>query len=224
VILFRAPKKTEGKAIEIPASVRFICGAFEEWEDLETITIPEGVIGIHEGAFANCKQLRSVTLPESLKAIGDESFKGCSSLTSITIPQGVVRIGDEAFKGCSSLSSIVIPQGVTVIESEAFAKCSQLERVVILGGNVELQWNIFAETSLKEIYFGNRPLQMAWEGVFDSVPQPTDESAVKGYYSAAYERYWKQCLNADQTWNGLEMHCLPQINANQGVTKDEERF
>jgi hypothetical protein len=191
---------------------------------LETITIPEGVIGIHEGAFANCKQLRSVTLPESLKVIGDESFKGCSSLTSITIPQGVVRIGDEAFTGCSSLSSIVIPQGVTVIESEAFAKCSQLERVVILGGNVELKWGAFDETSLKEIYFGNRPPQMAWEEIVDSFPQPTDASVVKGYYSAAYERYWKQCLNADQIWRGLEMHCLPQINANQGVTKDEERF
>ena len=224
VILFQVPQKKEGKAVEIPASVRFICGAFEEWENLETITIPEGVIEIHDGAFANCKQLRSVTLPESLKRIGDESFKGCSSLTSITIPQGVVRIGEEAFTGCTSLSSIVIPQGVTVIESEAFAKCSQLERVVILGGNVELQWRAFDETSLKEIYFGNRPPQMAWEEIVDSFPQPTDASAVKGYYSAAYERYWKQCLNADQTWRGLEMHCLPQINANQGATKDEERF
>ena len=192
VILFKAPQEMEGKAFEIPASVRFICGAFTLCETLETITIPQGVIGIQDEAFAYCSNLRSVIFPDSLKVIGDW-----------------------AFNGCSSLSSVVIPENVNVIGEMAFQECSKLERVTILGGNVDIQWNAFTETPLKEVYFGNRPPQANWSALGDIFPKPTDKHGIKGYYTAEYERYWKQVMTPRQTWKSFRMELLSTPQSRQ---------
>lgn len=72
--------------------------AFENWNALEQIELPNTLIYIGENAFAGCSNLTSLTtigsaasqLP-SLKNIGARAFAGCSKLTSLTI-------GDESHK------------------------------------------------------------------------------------------------------------------------------
>lgn len=72
--------------------------AFENWNALEQIELPNTLIYIGENAFAGCPNLTSLTtigsaasqLP-SLKNIGARAFAGCSKLTSLTI-------GDESHK------------------------------------------------------------------------------------------------------------------------------
>ena len=73
---------------------------FASPSNLESITIPEGVIRIGDYAFSECKStLQSVTLPDGLKVIGRGAFKDCDCLTSINIPDSVIEIGKHAFYG-----------------------------------------------------------------------------------------------------------------------------
>ena len=78
--------------------------AFEECQELTSITIPDGVTIIDDRAFCECSELASITLPDSLTSIGDDVFVSCSKLTSITLPEGLTSIGCDAFDECSGLT------------------------------------------------------------------------------------------------------------------------
>ena len=81
------------------------------------------ITGIYASAFENCDDLTSVTIPNSITSIGNFAFSSCSGLTSITIPNSVKSIGDNAFSSCTGLTSITIPNSVTSIGGAAFAEC-----------------------------------------------------------------------------------------------------
>ena len=60
-------------------------------------------------------EINKITIENGVKNIGSYAFQGCSNLKSISIPNSVTRIGGDAFYGCSRLSSITIPISVTSI-------------------------------------------------------------------------------------------------------------
>lgn len=92
-----------GKIVLKYSSATEICAsAFENCENLKSITIPNSVIEIGERAFKDCPNLISVNIPESVIKIGEEAFEGCRSLTSTNIPESV-DIGEYAFYGCRNL-------------------------------------------------------------------------------------------------------------------------
>ncbi|MBR6249966.1 MAG: leucine-rich repeat protein [Bacteroidales bacterium] len=70
------------------------------YENLTSITIPEGVTTIKQSAFSSCWELESVSLPQSLEVIEDDAFMYCSNLTSINIPNTIKFVGNQAFEGC----------------------------------------------------------------------------------------------------------------------------
>lgn len=128
--------------------------AFEFFDDLEEIVIPEGVTVIGDGAFQSCVNLKRVVMPKSLTRIGAYAFSNCRSLKDIVIPENVKEIWDFAFKNCKSLKRIVVPEGVeniawglfcgctkligvtmpnsaTYINSEAFKWCTRLKSIII---------------------------------------------------------------------------------------------
>ena len=130
--------------------------AFEENQNLKSLTIPEGLVTIGNYAFQKCPNLAKVTLPASATEIGEAVFADCPSLTSITIPYGntglgyfaflngtsltsvtlpdsLDYIGFGSFKGCTALTSITIPESVTSIEGDAFNGCTGLTEVTIPG-------------------------------------------------------------------------------------------
>ena len=82
-------------------------GAFDRFETLESIVIPDSVTSIGMSAFYYCKSLTSVVIPEGVKSIKKGTFYGCKSLTSIVIPESVKSIGEEAFRGCEKLKAII---------------------------------------------------------------------------------------------------------------------
>ena len=101
----------------IPNTVRIIgCFAFENYTNLPSIVIPEGVTTIEDGAFED-SNLPSIAIPSSVTSIGDNAFSGCSSLTSITIPEGVTSIGSWAFSACRSLTSITVAEDNAMYDS-----------------------------------------------------------------------------------------------------------
>jgi len=82
--------------------------------------IPVGVTTIGKFAFDDCENLTSVTIPKSVKNIGSSGFCECTGLSSITIQDGMMDIGDDAFFGCTGMISITIPDSVTNVGYDAF--------------------------------------------------------------------------------------------------------
>lgn len=76
------------------------------------VVIREGTKTIPDNAFQNCQNITSVTIPNSVVIIGGWVFSDCTNLTSIEIPDSVESIGDCAFMGCSNLETVIIGNGV----------------------------------------------------------------------------------------------------------------
>ena len=126
--------------------------AFEECQELTSITIPDGVTSIDDRAFCECSELASITLPDSLTSIGDDAFVSCSKLTSITLPEGLTSIGCDAFDECSGLTSMTIPDSVTSIGYGAFYLCSGLTSIIIPDGVTSIgDWTFYGCSALTSI-------------------------------------------------------------------------
>lgn len=117
--------------------------AFQNYRNLTSITIPEGVTSIGESAFRGCRNLTSIIIPAGVTSIGERAFDGCSNLTSINIPDGVTSISSYTFNGCRFLTSIVIPDGVTSIGDYTFCDCRSLTSIVIPSGVTSIGRNAF---------------------------------------------------------------------------------
>lgn len=96
------------------------------------INIEDGTLGIAEGAFNEYYNLSSITIPNSVISIGKRAFYN-SGLTSIEIPNSVKSIGESAFYGCS-ISSFIIPSSVTYI-GEGVLSCTNLTSIKVENGN-----------------------------------------------------------------------------------------
>ena len=137
---------------ELPGNIRQISGsAFYGNNNLNSVTINEGVTYIGMRAFANCSALTSVKLPDSLLLLGKEAFAKCSSLANVSVPESVKLMGESVFYKCTSLSfaninaDIDLPYGTfegctalrgvsfaynpEVLGDNAFKNCSSLENL-----------------------------------------------------------------------------------------------
>lgn len=88
------------------------------------------IIEIDKSAFQNCENLVTVSLPNTIVKIGDYAFEWCEKLTDVVIPPNVIEIGERAFSG-SNLQSIVIPESVKFIGEHAFSSGENLVEIRI---------------------------------------------------------------------------------------------
>lgn len=132
------------KSVIIPPSVESVgeC-AFAYCDELESLTISEGVTKIENEAFIGCVGMVSAILPSGVVRIGDRAFKQCIGLEAVTIPEGVKSIGDEAFLDCSRIKSMTLPSSVVSVGSYAFKNCAGLESVTIAEGVASLGYEAF---------------------------------------------------------------------------------
>lgn len=105
--------------------------AFGRSYQLETITLPEGLISIGDGAFAGCEELKTIIIPDSVTYIGEEAFSNCRKLESFSFPRNLKEVGFRAFTNCQSLQYAVLPNGMTEIPPFLFWNCSGLRAVII---------------------------------------------------------------------------------------------
>ena len=117
--------ETPTGALEIPARIDGVPvgaigeNAFNNCQNLTSVTIPAGVTTIGGEAFYYCRKMTTITIPSSVTTIGGAAFSYCYALESLTIPFGVTSIGNSAFSHCG-LTSITIPNSVTSIGTAAF--------------------------------------------------------------------------------------------------------
>ncbi len=144
-------------SITMPDSVETIgYGAFRNCENLESVTISACVKNLDSYAFEYCISLTSITIPDSVTNIGYFAFNGCDSLVSADIGNSVTSIGERAFEGCDNLTSITIPNSVTSIGDEAFNECGSLTSVTIGNGVTSIGYETFGDCeNLINVTIGN---------------------------------------------------------------------
>ena len=83
--------------------------SFKQFEGVEIVTLPVGMISIGKEAFSGCSSLTELPIQNTVTTIGMYAFDDCQSLSNITIPDGVTSISTGSFRNCSSLSLTVLP-------------------------------------------------------------------------------------------------------------------
>lgn len=108
-------------------------------QEITTVIVEEGILGIDYHAFENCVNLTRVQLPSTLRSIRYDAFFNCQSLSEITLPPNLKYIGSSAFRYCISLKSITIPDSVESLEGSVFQNCYNLESVILSEKLVEIR-------------------------------------------------------------------------------------
>ena len=117
---------------------------YGDYNNLESVTIPNGVARIGEDAFSGCSNLTEVTIPTSMGVVGEDAFYGCSKLKDVHISDlsgwCQIKFGNryanplyqvhELYLNGEHVTKLVIPEGVTSIGAYAFAGCSGLTEVM----------------------------------------------------------------------------------------------
>lgn len=125
-------------------------GAFNQYKNLQSVSLPKTVLSIGRWAFAGNELLTDVVLPDSLSEIGEAAFMECTSLKTIRIPKKVVLINDWAFQHCSGLISVTLNDNVKSIGNFAFLGTSIKELKLPLSLS-SIGVDAFASTKIREI-------------------------------------------------------------------------
>lgn len=143
--------------------------ACAECDQLNTLTLPEGVTSLGLGAFSDCPNLQQVTLPASLQSMQDLTFYRDSSLVLVDLPEKVRRIGASTFAYCMQLDSIGLQYGLRCIATRACYYCPTLRSVRIPGSVSAIGEYAFAYcTGLEQIVMEDGPIAVTPD-VFEGV-------------------------------------------------------
>lgn len=104
-------------------------GALQGNRNVREVVFPVWLTTIENDAFNNCEQLATITLPDNLLEIGARAFMLCTSLKNVeTGTRSMLeRIHSEAFRGCRSLKTFTIPEEVTYLGAQVFAASGLLD-------------------------------------------------------------------------------------------------
>ncbi len=141
--------------VEIPSSIDgytvTVIGnnAFEDNDNLISVTIPDTVTTIYKEAFAYCSNLQNITLPNSIEMIYYRAFRGCTNLKNMhyqgTADEWVKIIFDgpdtnpmyyaenEYFNG-NLVKNVSFTENIDEICEFAFYNCTNLESIILPEG------------------------------------------------------------------------------------------
>ena len=146
------PCRSTIKELIITAEITDVANsAFEDYDSLVSVTLPESVTSIGYAAFAGCRSLISIALPEGLTYIGCLAFTGCSSLITVTLPQNINFIGYAAFNDCVRLTNITVLNPVPISPCLAFYNVDKIASTLkVPASSVHLyqvaeEWNEFSQ-------------------------------------------------------------------------------
>ena len=106
--------------------------------------------------FKGATNLESVILPNSILGIETEGFSGCTALRTGVLPKYVTTLGAGLFYGCTALEKLEIPNTVTNIYNSAFSGCTGEVTLYCNLPSVEDTTNsVFYGSNISKIIFGS---------------------------------------------------------------------
>lgn len=105
----------------------YYCGTPGGGSGKDTLTIPDGVIGIAPSVDFNAYWHR-IEIPDSVLFIGEYAFARCPCLEEVKLPVSMHHLGEGAFQSCPRLAYIRIPDGLQA-PVESFQLCDSLWEV-----------------------------------------------------------------------------------------------
>ena len=146
---------------------------FKGNNDITSVYVSSGVIGIGMSAFENCKLLKEIIISDGVTKIGIESFNNCISLEKLLIGNDVENIDEVNFDGCEKLqynkydnglyigneinpylilmrplnreiTSLVLNEKTKYIRSCSFQGCGNLTNIIISKSVAKISKSSFA--------------------------------------------------------------------------------
>ncbi len=131
-------------SIAIPNNISTIgMFAFANCQNLSSCTLNYGVTSIGNYVFYECNNLSSIVIPDSVTFLGYAVFDGCTSLSSVTLPNNITSVYTGTFRRCTSLTGITIPNSVTNIYEQSFSACTSLTEITIPSGVTNIGYDAF---------------------------------------------------------------------------------
>ena len=154
--------------------------AFYMDENLESVTLPEGLTKIGMSAFHYCKALAEINAPATLQEIGGSVFQGTAWLDAqtahggpavlnhividgskckgvVTLSSDVKAINAAAFSKNTEITDVIMPLGLTKIGSSAFSGCTGLTSLTLPDSVTEIPAGMCNEcTALAEIHVSDQ--------------------------------------------------------------------
>ena len=141
--LIRYPMDRRGEEYIVPAGTREIAhGAFAWSEQLQLVTLPDGICTVESRAFADCPALVSVNLPGSVVSFGHEVFSGSTLLREVNVPAGhpflsrescfLVDRKENTLLAClpgRGETELNAPEGIRSVDEYAFHGCNRLQKI-----------------------------------------------------------------------------------------------
>lgn len=125
--------------------------AFQEHDNLKSITIPASVKKIEPYSFYGCTDLIEAVIGGGT-AIGNDAFANCTSLENLTIGNCVETIGNYAFYECTALKNLKLSESLREIGKLAFCGCGLFGINLTFSDSLEsLGAGAFMETSIKSV-------------------------------------------------------------------------
>jgi hypothetical protein len=199
--LLRYPWKKSGSSFQIPGEVTEIAPMAFAGSDLETISIPQGVLSIGVHAFSECTKLTSLNIPASVQSVGlsmgGPNGNYIPALTSVDVdeanPYYSSQDGVLFNKNKSSLifypmnkggSSYAIPNAVNHIGECAFAYGRKLTNISIPPSVTSIGSEAFALSGLMNISIPDNVTNIetgAFEGCWslETVTLPSNITTIK---------------------------------------------
>lgn len=234
------------RAAHIPDTAKIIGQDAFSGTQLESVTIPEGIIEIMPYAFQDADEMHTVKLPSTLTHIHEYAFQGCEKLTRITIPTGVTEIDHGAFSDCPMLTSIHVDESNPIFYVENRCILTRANKCVVAAGyNAKLPEGMTAverhgfDGCLNEYiedlilpetltYIGE--YAFAGNGIKKLVIPASVTEIATGAFSGCYSlrtiqvaknnpRYYSEggCL-IDREYNKVIAACVEKVNIPHGVT------
>lgn len=143
--------------------------AFNSYNNLRSITLPNSTVLRNEAMFGSCFDLVSLVIPNNITAIPGDACISCTGLTTVSLPSNLTSIGGSSFYNCLTLRNITFPDSLSNIGSYAFTSCDFY--TIVLPGNLGRLGNtVFAGNHhLSKIYVFKTSPFIIGNTVFDDL-------------------------------------------------------
>lgn len=163
-------------------------------EDIQSVTVLEGVTYIGDYAFSCLPNLEQVNLSEGIQEIGDLAFNGDTSLPNITLPNSVTTMGRAVFGYCSILSDVHLSENLSTISDATFYESPSLDHLIIPSKVTTIERDAFWNcTGLTEVELSDN-LQSIGNGAFQLCYNLSKIEFPDGLVSIGNNAF-KQCSN-----------------------------